>query len=150
MLIGVLCEVVSAVAANEKEEAAIKLMKQTMLLELKKYDDGDGMINEDELNELMACPSSVSVLQTLGVDVPFLQELQVMTYSKPDTAVPIEGLIEQMLTCRTELNYTVKHMVLQQKLSDWSLYNNFTKHEERMQRMIDASISKLAEDMSSN
>merc|ERR1712110_974103 len=44
MLIGILCEVVNAVAASEKEESDIAVMKNSILLELKKFDDGDGMI----------------------------------------------------------------------------------------------------------
>ena len=32
----------------------------------------------NQLNELMADPASVSVLVSLGIDVPFLQDLQVM------------------------------------------------------------------------
>merc|ERR1719329_875172 len=50
MLIGVLCEVVSTVSQTEKDEAAIKLLKQTILLELRKFDDNnDGVIGKDEL-----------------------------------------------------------------------------------------------------
>merc|ERR1719149_7352 len=40
MLIGVLCEVVSAVAQGEKDEACIRLAKQSILLDLKEFDDG--------------------------------------------------------------------------------------------------------------
>lgn len=143
MLIGVLCEVVSAVAANEKEEAAIRVMKQTILIELKKFDDGDGLIDEDELNELMADPYSVTVLESLGIDVPFLQELQVMTFDKPGMTCPIEHLIEQMLTCRRDLIFTVKHMVLQQKLSHWNLENKIMKHEQRMEKKIQSMVQSI-------
>ena len=47
------------------------------LMELKKFDDGDGLINEDELTDLMADPDAVLVLESLGVDVHLLQQLQV-------------------------------------------------------------------------
>eukprot|EP00928_Gymnodinium_smaydae_P072672 TRINITY_DN5599_c0_g2_i1.p1 TRINITY_DN5599_c0_g2~~TRINITY_DN5599_c0_g2_i1.p1 ORF type:complete len:714 (+),score=93.34 TRINITY_DN5599_c0_g2_i1:72-2213(+) len=141
MLIGVLCEVVSAVSVNEKEEAAIHVMKQTILLELKKFDDGDGMIDESELGEMMSDPASVSVLQSLGIDVAFLQELQVMTYSAPGSVYPIDMLIEQMLSCRSELNYTVKHMVMQQRLTQWTLQNSLMRQEERMRRLIQKRVA---------
>merc|ERR1740130_1932984 len=42
MLIGVLCEVVSAVAKGEKDDAAIVLVKESILMNLKKFDNGDG------------------------------------------------------------------------------------------------------------
>merc|ERR1712066_1178150 len=38
MLIGVLCEVVTGVAASEKEEADIRLVKETLLVMLKNLD----------------------------------------------------------------------------------------------------------------
>ena len=44
-VIGVLCEVVGTVTAAEKEESEVNLMKQTILIELKKFDDGDGTKN---------------------------------------------------------------------------------------------------------
>merc|ERR1712232_595482 len=69
MLIGVLCEVVTGVAAAEKEDAAVRLMKHTIFLELKKFDDGDGDISEDELNELMGTEASAKVLEELGIDI---------------------------------------------------------------------------------
>merc|ERR1712232_67574 len=40
MLIGVLCEVVSAVAASEREEADITELKMAVLQELKKFNTG--------------------------------------------------------------------------------------------------------------
>ena len=56
MVIGVLCEVVASVTEAEKEESAHNLMKETILVELKKFDDGDGQISEDELGDLIADP----------------------------------------------------------------------------------------------
>jgi voltage-gated sodium channel len=135
MLIGILCEVVAGVAESEKEEAAGRVMRQTILLELKKYDDGDGMIDEDELTELMADPMSLQVLESLGIDVPFLQEFQVMTYREPGSSFPMKMVMDQMLTCRRDLSCSVKHLVMQHKLSQWTLGNSIMQHEERMEKM---------------
>lgn len=143
MLIGVLCEVVSAVAANEKEEAAINVMRHTILVELKKFDDGDGLIDEDELNELMADPGAVGVFDSLGIDVPFLQELQVMTFQEEvGESIPMKRIIEQMLTCRRDLPCTVNHLVMQQKLSQWQTMNTIVQMEERMKRKMGRSSKK--------
>merc|ERR1712072_851500 len=53
MLIGVLCEVVSTVAQGEKDDAAIRLVKESILVNLKKFDNGDGMISRNELAAVM-------------------------------------------------------------------------------------------------
>lgn len=147
MLIGVLVEVVSAVSASEQEEADIHVMKQTVLKELKRFDNGDGMINEDELNEMMACRDSVKVLQQLGIDVTFLQDLQVWSYSVPGSELPIEALIEQMLSCRTQLNFTVKHMVMQHRLNEWTLRNKLVDQEQKLHRLLDRRFVKLADQL---
>merc|ERR1719324_95573 len=69
MLIGVLCEVVSAVAADEKEEAAVKLMKSTILVMLKNLDvDGNGVVDEEEIMEVCNDPDALDVLNALQID----------------------------------------------------------------------------------
>lgn len=141
MLIGVLCEVVTTVAANEKEEAAINVMRQTILLELKKYDDGDGFIDEDELNDLMADPASVGVLDSLGIDVNFLQDLQVMTFSEPGVSMDMKGIIEQMLSCRRDLPVSVQHLVMAHKLSHFQMCNTVEQHEERLKKEMAAAFN---------
>merc|ERR1711953_1647601 len=70
MLIGVLCEVVSAVGAHEREEADIKLLKQSILGELLKFDaNGDFMISKDEFDTVMTDVQATKALHDLGVDV---------------------------------------------------------------------------------
>merc|ERR1719487_3226091 len=58
MLIGVLCDVVSTVKAEEQAATAIGLLKQELLASLLKCDDGDGKISEEELLELIHAPHS--------------------------------------------------------------------------------------------
>merc|ERR1712232_199922 len=147
MVIGVLCEVVSTVTTSEKEEAATNLMKETILVELKKFDDGDGLISEEELNELMTDGKSVDVLETLGVDVNFLQTMQVMTYETPETTVPIPDLLEQMLMCRQETPATMKHLILQLHMLAWVTSNKILQHERRMNKKLDARFGLLLDDI---
>merc|ERR1719428_321535 len=69
MLIGVLCEVISAVGEAEKENAAIELMKKSVLIMLKRLDaDGSGEISKDELDMVLVDPEAQEVLQELQVD----------------------------------------------------------------------------------
>jgi len=102
LLVGVLVDVVSTVAHSEKEELETNIMKEKILYELKQFDDGDGLITEEELNEVMVDPLSVMALERIGVDVSFLQYLQVMTYENPDAQVPMHDILDQMLTCRQQ------------------------------------------------
>merc|ERR1719443_866971 len=68
MLIGVLCEVVSAVGAAEKEEAAINLVKGSLLLMLKRLDeDGSGTINKEELHSVFVDPQAQETLCEIQV-----------------------------------------------------------------------------------
>merc|ERR1711998_240327 len=110
MLIGVLCEVVSAVTQEEKDEAAVRMVKQSILVELKKFDDGDGEVTKEELDKVMADPHSKAVLHSLNVDRLFLTELQSTLFQKKDSRVPIKGIIELMLMCRKDLPSTVQHV----------------------------------------
>jgi len=147
MVIGVLCEVVASVTAAEKEEHEIKLMKETILLELKKFDDGDGMITEEELSELMTEPKSVEVLEALGVDVNFLQTLQVMTYEFPDAEVSIPDLMDQMLMCREETPVTMKHLIVQVEISQWMVSNKIIHLEKRLNKRLDSRFQILLDEL---
>merc|ERR1719387_3079745 len=81
MLIGVLCEVVTAVGENEKEQAAVDLMKHSVLLLLKRLDkDGSGEISQDEFNQVLADPEALQVLEELEVDVHYFIELMDMFF----------------------------------------------------------------------
>merc|ERR1719478_528303 len=72
MLIGCLCEVVSSVQLQHKEEEAIKLMKQSILLDLRKFDNGDGMLTRKELDGVISSPQSRAILHSLQIDELFL------------------------------------------------------------------------------
>lgn len=110
MLIGVLCQVVTAVSASEVDDAAIRLMKESILLLLKECDDGDGMISHPELLKVMFNPQSKAALKQLNVDRLFLMELQKMLFPKPDSVVPIKSVMELMLMCRGDLPASVKSL----------------------------------------
>jgi Ca2+-binding EF-hand superfamily protein len=145
MVIGVLCEVVAEVTAAEKEEAEVLFMKKNILVELKKFDDGDGMISEEELNELMTEETSVRVLEALGVDINFLQTLQVMTYEVPEIGVPIPELMEQMLMCRQDTPATMKHLILQQEIGVWMMAHKLMQLENRMYKNLDTRFEILSD-----
>jgi len=133
MLIGVLCEVVSTVAAAEKDEAAINMMKESILVELHRFDiDGNGMISLEELQHVMNDPHALGVLRSLEVDVQYLRELQRLLFPRPDTLVSIESIMDLMLMCRGDLVTTVKHMASGQAFTRFLLSSEIQSLEERV------------------
>merc|ERR1719146_85378 len=68
MLIGVLCEVVSAVAASEKGDNAIRIVKDKLLVMLRELDeDGSGKISQEEIQQVLAYPDALRTLDNLNV-----------------------------------------------------------------------------------
>lgn len=77
MLIGILCDVVHQVAINEKEEAAVAYLKNTLLEILECHDkDNDRQIHRDEFELLMKNPEMHFVLTRFGVNVADLLNLK--------------------------------------------------------------------------
>eukprot|EP00441_Pelagodinium_beii_P035387 CAMPEP_0197635762 /NCGR_PEP_ID=MMETSP1338-20131121/11487_1 /TAXON_ID=43686 ORGANISM="Pelagodinium beii, Strain RCC1491" /NCGR_SAMPLE_ID=MMETSP1338 /ASSEMBLY_ACC=CAM_ASM_000754 /LENGTH=614 /DNA_ID=CAMNT_0043207887 /DNA_START=356 /DNA_END=2200 /DNA_ORIENTATION=- len=78
MLIGVLCEVVGAVAATEKEEnmcAFVKTRLQAILYESGIDEDGNGRISRAEFDQLLDNNDATRMLAEVGVDPIGLVEL---------------------------------------------------------------------------
>merc|ERR1719265_1873309 len=74
MLIGVLCDVVSTVKAEEQSANAIGLLKQELLQSLTECDDGDGKISQEELKIVINSPKSKALLKRLKINHAFLSE----------------------------------------------------------------------------
>lgn len=155
MLIGVLCEVVSAVAQGERDEAAIRMMKETILVELQQFDDdGNGMISKSELTHVMKNKQALGVLRSIEVDKESLQELlQMLFYDRGDDAeVSIERVMELLLMYRGNLTTTVKHMVEAHAFNRWCLTHQMKVHSDRIDhhlrqlpQMIHQSILSVAQ-----
>jgi len=122
MLIGVLCEVVSEVAQSERDEAAVCLMKKTILVELLSFDkDGNRMISEEELTQVMENDETLTVLRSLEIDPSCLRELYRMMFYKKGKQVSIERVMELLLMYRGNLPITVRHMADIQAYTRWLL-----------------------------
>eukprot|EP00929_Paragymnodinium_shiwhaense_P026123 TRINITY_DN15596_c0_g1_i5.p1 TRINITY_DN15596_c0_g1~~TRINITY_DN15596_c0_g1_i5.p1 ORF type:complete len:646 (-),score=163.85 TRINITY_DN15596_c0_g1_i5:341-2278(-) len=76
MLIGVLCAVVTAVAAAEKEKVLVGYVKARLMSVLETLDqDGNGTISQAEFDQLIHIDEAVNALEELGVDVTNLASL---------------------------------------------------------------------------
>lgn len=73
MLIGVLCEVVSAVAATEKEDMLVNFVKGRMKAVIRNIDkDSNGLISRKEFEQILGDPKAVLALVEVGVDPEIL------------------------------------------------------------------------------
>jgi len=128
MLIGVLCEVVSSVSHKEKDLAAIKAVKDTILVQLECFDnDGNRKISQQELQHVISSSASVSVLKGLDVDVGYMTELQNLLFTSKDSEIEIETVLNLMLMCRGDLPVTVKHLISAQAFTRWVVSSTLKK-----------------------
>merc|ERR1712079_683575 len=112
MLIGVLCEVVTAVGQHERDEADTALVKMGILKELLKFDvDGDGTISQVELEHVMSSQEAQVVLDALEVDTATLDEIHAMLFKDQSDKVTIRQIMESCLSYRGSQPTTVKHLV---------------------------------------
>lgn len=100
MLIGVLCDVVARVGQEQRDANAVGLVKQELLANLKKYDNGDGQITQEELLVVMNEPKSRAVLKKLNINRAFVLELQKMMFTHVGQRVPIKAVLQLMVMCQ--------------------------------------------------
>jgi hypothetical protein len=108
MLIGVLCEVVSTTTAEQRSKHDKARLKDSMLTHLAKFDNGDGMLSNEELLQVMNEPESRSVLMELNVDRTFVLALMKMFSFEDDAGLPIPVIFEMLLASRADNHATVQ------------------------------------------
>ncbi|CAE8648001.1 unnamed protein product [Polarella glacialis] len=121
MLIGVLCEVVSAVAAVEKEQMIVTFVKSKVKLIMHEIDaNNDGLISSYEFVQLMQRQDCVLALQEVGVDPEGLIDFADFIFQDPNSDNPkesaprqlaVEEFLDIVLQLRGSNTVTVKDMV---------------------------------------
>jgi len=148
MLIGVLCEVVTAVGKAEQDEAAVKMVKETILVQLKNCDaDNNGHISKEELSQVMCDQDALGTLSSLNIDLKFLLETWSYLFSSDEVEVPMITVMEYMLMYRGDLNVRVEHLVNAHSLHNWQLNRQFRRHEERLRHWLESMSAHLASTM---
>lgn len=117
MLIGVICEVVSAVADREREVSKVGYVKEK-IEELMKHgadDDGDGQITKEEFTNLMQNKKALSILDEVGVDVLSLPDFTNDIFEKDEDgetkALNFEEFMNVILDLRGTNGATVRDIV---------------------------------------
>merc|ERR1712137_665239 len=141
MLIGVICEVVTAATANEKDEAAIKVLKEGVLVELEKHDlDGNGMISKNELDQVINDNETLTSLHKFGIDLQYLSNLNMMLFAEPDVEVSIYRIMGALLSSRKDLPTTFRHLAENQEFLHWLVTSALDEQEDRLLSRISAMI----------
>mmetsp|Transcript_35475 Transcript_35475/g.81176 ORF Transcript_35475/g.81176 Transcript_35475/m.81176 type:complete len:669 (+) Transcript_35475:129-2135(+) len=134
MLIGVLVEMVSMVAAVEKEEIEVNFVKNKFLSMLPTIDaDGDMMISKSEFEILLAQPECCQALQSVGVDVLGLVDLTDFIYMNTGPeGLSFEQIMDMVLNLRQKNKATVKDIVDLRKYIAW----NLSHFQEQMEKIV--------------
>lgn len=123
MLIGVVCELVTNVAAMEKDTRTIMQVKEKVMQVLKRIDsDSDCQISKDEFLKLVDEEECVAALNEVGVDVPGLMDLIDIIFKRDDekdkaedkdheTTLTFDELIETIYGLRGSNSASVKDIV---------------------------------------
>lgn len=117
MLIGVLCEVISAVAATEKDEISVNYVREKLQELLQIVDNGDGEISKSEFVQMIDIPQTTQVLQDVGVDTCDLLDLSDFIFEcaeeKEDgeQVLPFVDFLEVILQLRGSNSATVKDTI---------------------------------------
>jgi hypothetical protein len=108
MLIGVLCDVVSQVGQERRDAECIGLMRQELLGDFNKYDDGDGKISKEEFRLIVDTENSKALLKKLTINRLFLLEIADLMFPNEEVQVPIRSILELMIMCRGGNTATVQ------------------------------------------
>lgn len=114
MLIGVLCEVVSGVAATENEMNTVRDASQTMQGIMGKLDnDGNQKITLEEFRGILVLPKALKALEKVGVDpVGVVDFAELMFFEDSDPSKPRElpfaDFMEMILDLRSTNTAKVK------------------------------------------
>jgi hypothetical protein len=114
MLIGVLCEVVSAVAKIEKELIMTTILAEKLESIIEELDtDGDGMVSYKEFSQLMQRPTALRALQDVGVDPVGLVDFAELLFVKDGVEIDLtfDQFMATLLDLRGSNTATVKDIM---------------------------------------
>jgi len=127
MLIGVLCEVVSAVKRAEEEDGQIRMVKDKLLYMLRDLDeDGSGQISKDEIQMVLHNQEALAVLENLNVDIQiFIEQLDM--YFEAGEDLSIMQIMDLILVLRQDRQPTMKDILHQQAFLRWELIGDISQ-----------------------
>merc|ERR1711953_1356064 len=139
MLIGVLCEVVTGVAAAEKEAFEVNLVKETLLVMLLHLDqNANGLISMDEMLYLLEDRASLNVLRNLNVKPAYLiDHVQMLFEDSEDGDLQIADIMDLILMLRGDRSPTMKDLLHGQNFQRWKITNDLRAQEQLLVTRVD-------------
>jgi len=112
MLIGVLCEVVTAVAETEKEEVLVSFVTTKLQTLLNTLDaDHDGHISQDEFMRILELPEAAGALEEVGVDPVNIIDYMDFIFQQRQGPMPFPKFMEVILNLRQTNQCTIGDIV---------------------------------------
>eukprot|EP00929_Paragymnodinium_shiwhaense_P120734 TRINITY_DN9276_c0_g2_i1.p1 TRINITY_DN9276_c0_g2~~TRINITY_DN9276_c0_g2_i1.p1 ORF type:complete len:323 (+),score=99.26 TRINITY_DN9276_c0_g2_i1:2-970(+) len=124
MLIGVLCEVIEAVAETEREEMLVQSIGSTLGRILKEIDEnGNGTISFEEFKKILQIPDALRALQDVGVDPVGAVDFAEMFFVENGKFIELSfgRFMELMLDLRSTNVATVKDIMNLWKQAEWKI-----------------------------
>eukprot|EP00929_Paragymnodinium_shiwhaense_P054688 TRINITY_DN27415_c0_g1_i1.p1 TRINITY_DN27415_c0_g1~~TRINITY_DN27415_c0_g1_i1.p1 ORF type:complete len:732 (+),score=158.64 TRINITY_DN27415_c0_g1_i1:134-2329(+) len=128
MLIGVLCEVVSAVAQSEKEANSVSMVKEGVMSIIRNGEldvNGDELISKAEFEAILQNPQASKLLTRVDVDIYGLVDLSdfifTQEHSDEDRQLTFAEFMDIVLSLRGSNQATVKEIVELRKFIKRSL-----------------------------
>jgi voltage-gated sodium channel len=133
MLIGMLCEVVLDVSAEEKESMAKAKLSKTLLVMCQALDaDGSGQLSKSEVESVIRDPEAIALLNEIQVDHQYLMDISEMFLSGNDASVEIEIFMNIVLTLRGTRTPKVSDITKAHNLTMWCLERQLRHHQALM------------------
>jgi len=113
MLIGIVCDVITAVSEVERESILITGVKDDLHQLMKQQQIGDetGLLKRDEYERLLMTPQASKVLENLGVDIFGLVDLSDFLFSEDKGEVSFTEFMDVVLELRGSNTATVKNII---------------------------------------
>jgi voltage-gated sodium channel len=115
MLIGVLCEMVSMVAHQEKDEMLKTRAEEKLSMVIKELDQDDDMqLSKKEFLDILVNPTAAQALADIGVDPIGVIDFAELIFSNEmgqEAELSFEEFMEVILQLRGSNSSTVRHMV---------------------------------------
>jgi len=131
MLIGVLCQVVLDVSAEEKENLVKGQMQKTLLVMLERLDaDDSGQLSKAEVQAVICEPEAVAIMMDIQVDTQHLLDLTEMLYVSEDSTLPISVIMNIVLSLRGKRPVNMNDMAKGNNFIMWALETQLAQHRE--------------------
>jgi len=114
MLIGILCEVVDAVAEEEKESMMVDKIKEKFTEIVGRLDkDGSGTLSWEEFKAILAYPDALRALESVNIDPESMVDMAEDFFFEDGemVSVSLEEFMEMVLDLRGGQRATVKDMM---------------------------------------